>query len=84
MKTGDILILRDKTARLNGFPPGRRVILREVLFHTLGRGKRLLVELIGKPDKLYHIYECFPKTTQEVRDEKISQILGLPPEEIQK
>lgn len=84
MKTGDILILRDKTARLNGFPPGRRVILREVLFHTLGRGKRLLVELIGEPNQLYTIDDCFLKTIQELRDEKISQILGLPPEEIQK
>jgi hypothetical protein len=84
MKTGDILILRDKTARLNGFPPGRRVILREVLFHTLGRGKRLLVELIGEPNQLYTIDDCFLKTIQELRDEKISQILELPPEEIQK
>jgi hypothetical protein len=84
MKTGDILILRDETVRLNGFPPGRRVILREVLFHTLGRGKRLLVELIGEPNQLYTIDDCFLKTIQELRDEKISQILGLPPEEIQK
>lgn len=84
MKTGDILILRDKTARLNGFPPGRRVILREVLFHTLGRGKRLLVELIGEPNQLYTIDDCFLKTIQELRDEKISQILELPPEENQK
>ena len=84
MKKGDILILRDETARLNGFPPGRRVILREVLFHTLGRGKRLLVELIGEPNQLYTIDDCFLKTIQEVRDKKISQILGLPLEEIQK
>ena len=84
MKKGDILILRDKTARLNGFPPGRRVILREVLFHTLGRGKRLLVELIGEPNQLYTIDDCFLKTIQEVRDKKISQILGRPLEESQK
>lgn len=86
MKRGDIFIVKNElqTGGLNGLPPGQRVILREVFFHTPEKGKMLGVELIGKPDKLYHIYECFPKTTQEVRDEKISQIVGLPPEEIQK
>ena len=87
MKTGDILIVRDEPQlkKLGGLLPGERVILREVLSHTPGWGRILRVELIERPNKLdYSIHEWFFKTIQELRDEKISQILGLPPEEIQK
>lgn len=87
MKKGDILIVRDEPQlkKLGGLLPGQRVILRGVLSHSsYGWGKIIYVELIGKLDKLHFIHECFLKTIQEVRDEKISQILGLPLEEIQK
>jgi hypothetical protein len=87
MKKGDILIVRDdhNLKKLGGLLPGQRVILREVLSHVPDWGRIFRVELIGKPNKLdYSIHEWFFKTIQEVRDEKISQILGLPLEEIQK
>lgn len=87
MKTGDILIVRDEILivrdepqlkKLGGLLPGERVILREVLSHVPGWGRILRVELIGEPNQLYTIDDCFLKTIQEVRDEKISQILELP------
>ena len=84
MKEGDILIVRNepKLGRLNGLLPGQRVILREVLFMTCGIGTMLRVEPIERPGKLYSIYDCFLKTAQELRDEKIDQILGSSPEDL--
>jgi len=84
MKVGDILIVRNepKLGRLNGLLPGQRVILREVLFKTTGVGTMLRVEPIEQPGNLYSVYDCFLKTTQELRDEKIDQILGSPPEDL--
>jgi len=84
MKVGDILIVRNepKLGRLNGLLPGQRVILREVLFKTTGVGTMLRVEPIEKPGNLYSVYDCFLKTTQELRDEKIDEILGSQPERV--
>mgnify|MGYP006896910433 CR=1 FL=1 len=41
MKRGDIFIVKNElqTGGLNGLPPGQRVILREVFFHTPEKGK---------------------------------------------
>jgi hypothetical protein len=81
---GDILIVRNepKLGRLNGLLPGQRVIVREFLFKTYGVGTMLRVEPIEQSGNLYSIYDCFLKTTQELRDEKIDQILGSPPEDL--
>jgi len=84
MKVGDILIVRNepKLGRLNGLVPGQRVIVREVLFVTAEVGTMLRVEPVEQPGNLYSVYDCFLKTTQELRDEKMDQILGSSPEDL--
>jgi len=71
-----------KLGRLNGLMPGQRVVLKEILFTTTGVGTMLRVYPIKRPDELYSIYDCFLKTTQELRDEKINEILGSSPEDL--
>lgn len=86
MKVGDILIVRDepKAGRLNGILPGQRVILKEILFKTTGVGTMIRVEPIEQPGKIHTIYDCHFKSIQELRDEKINEILGSSPEDLQK